>query len=424
MDTEQIELLDKNKRRILFALWVAATFLLVISVFRFVPRVNDALSGKPQYLRVLTETFARQFANQTQRQFPVIVEHDEHGTCQAVNAPSIPDPEIRGAIYMLAYSEQQHLTCITAYIVPTEPSRFSTLRTFTPAEGKNYGPILPGPLNAFAEERIVHPYAAEYLKRLHWRYKPHFPLSPKEAASLTSQSYYSGAKPPADSLSIDLDYGELRAEIGARHRKLNLALSFTLGACTLLCLLLLRKLWLLYLAFSKHCGLYEMKVTPIDFLGENIATKLSVARRGYFDRQQETQVRLREQHKLQALRYGWEQSLRAALPNLPDEQLRGRVQEYLERKPQDLEQMKALWMEVQERTTTKTSADKLNLLLESARPYCTEEEFQLGRAEAFAILRKSGFRPARAFAIKMHDQYKTRAREMEQLQASEAEVKL
>ena len=71
MDTEQIELLDKNKRRILFALWVAAAFLLVISVFRFVPRVNDALSGKPQYLRVLTETFARQFANQTQRQFPL-----------------------------------------------------------------------------------------------------------------------------------------------------------------------------------------------------------------------------------------------------------------------------------------------------------------------------------------------------------------
>jgi hypothetical protein len=95
MDTPQIELLDKSKRQILFALWLTAASLLVVSVFRFVPWVNDALSGKPQSVRVLTETFARQFANQTQMQFPVIVEQDEHGTCQAVNAPSIPDQQIR-----------------------------------------------------------------------------------------------------------------------------------------------------------------------------------------------------------------------------------------------------------------------------------------------------------------------------------------
>jgi len=78
--------------------------------------------------------------------------------------------------------------------------------------------------------------------------------------------------------------------------------------------------------------------------------------------------------------------------------------------------MKSLWVEVQEQMGLKTPADKLGSLLESAKPYCTDEEFLAGRAEAFAILNKSGFRAARTFAINMHDQYKTRAREMEELE--------
>ena len=80
--------------------------------------------------------------------------------------------------------------------------------------------------------------------------------------------------------------------------------------------------------------------------------------------------------------------------------------------------MKTLWVEVQEQAGLKTPADKLGLLLESAKPYCTDDEFRVGRAEAFAILNKSGFRVARTFAITMHDQYKTRAREMEELEDS------
>jgi len=62
MDTPQIELLDKSKRRILLALWLAAALLLVILALRFVPWINDDLSGEPQYVRVLTETFVREFA--------------------------------------------------------------------------------------------------------------------------------------------------------------------------------------------------------------------------------------------------------------------------------------------------------------------------------------------------------------------------
>jgi hypothetical protein len=92
----QIELLEKSKRRVVATLCVAAVVLLTLSALRFVPRLNDALAGKPEYIRVLTETFARQLGTQTQMQFPVIVEQDESAPCQAVNAPSLTDEEIRG----------------------------------------------------------------------------------------------------------------------------------------------------------------------------------------------------------------------------------------------------------------------------------------------------------------------------------------
>ena len=417
MDAAQVELLERNKRRTLFALCLPAIVLLVLSAWRFVPRLNDALSGKVSAVRILTESFGRQLAAQTQMQFPVIVEQDEHGTCQAVSAPSIAEEEIRGTIYLLTYSEQQNLTCITTYVVPMDASRVSTLRGFGPAEGKNYGPALLGTVKAIAEDRIVHVYAPEYLRRLHWRYTPHFPLSPSEAASLRSQSYYSGGTQPGGSVSIDFDYGELRAEIAKRHQIVNSVLSVFLIGCAAVSILLIRKLALAFRALSQYCHVYELQLTPRVFLKGNVATELEVMSLGggILSDNKQDQSRRREEEKLRDLRTGWQEGLRSALPNLTDEHLRTRVQECLEHKPQDLEQMKSLWVEVQERTGLKMPADKLNLLLESAKPYCTEEEFLAARAEAFAILNKSGFRTARTFATAMHDQFKIRAREMERI---------
>jgi len=293
VDASQIETIERSKRRILALLYVTLGGLVVFSALRFVPRLNDIAAAKPEYVRILTETFARQLSAQTQEQFPVIVEQDEHVPCQAVKALSIPDEEIRSTLYVLTYSERQHLTCITSYAVPTDTPRFPNLRGVTPATGKNYGAALLDPVKAVPLDRIAHVYAPEYLKRLHWRYKPHFPLSPSEAASLTSQSYYSGAETAGRSTSIDFDYGEVRAEVAKRHQEMNSGLSFLLIGFVALVFLLLRKLALVYRASSHYCRLYQFELTARAFLKENIATELSVARRRYFERQQQTQARLR-----------------------------------------------------------------------------------------------------------------------------------
>ena len=138
-------------------------------------------------------------------------------------------------------------------------------------------------------------YAPEYLRRLHWRYTPHFPLSPSEAASLRSQSYYSGATQPGGSVSIDFDYGELRAEIAKRHQIVNFGLSIFLIGCVAVSILLLRKLALAFRTLSQYCRVYQLQLTPRVFLKGNVATELSVARRRYFERQQQDQSRLREE---------------------------------------------------------------------------------------------------------------------------------
>jgi hypothetical protein len=279
-------------------------------------------------------------------------------------------------------------------------------------------------LKGITENRIHHIYSTEYLKRLHWRYTPHFPLSANEAAALKSQSYYSGAAQlPGGSASIEFDYGELRAEVAQRHRKVDIALTWLCVGVVALLLFLLRKLWLLYRRSAQYFRLYELKLTPGVFVKENIATELNAARRQYFERQHQAQVRLRADEKLRALTTSWQEGLRSALPNLIDESLRRRIQECLDHQHADWEEVKSLWVEVQEKTGTKTPADKLNLLIESTKPYCTEEEFATGRAEAFAILNTSGFRAARTFAITMHDQFRLRSREMEELETRSSTIR-
>jgi hypothetical protein len=302
--------------------------------------------------------------------------------------------------------------------VPAAVSRFSNVRNITPIEGKNYGPRLLESVNAVAVDRSVHVYSAEYLKRLHWRYNPHFPLSPSEAAALASRSHYSGSSQADESAHVELNYDQVRAEVAKSHERVNFALTLLLIGSAVMLLGMVCALVLVFRVSSQYCRVYHLELTFGAFLKQHLAVKASVARRQYFKQQQETQGQLREQERLRLLRVAWEENLRSVLPNLADEQLRLKIRECLGAASPDLERTKALWMGIQEQAGQKKPAEKLSLLLESVRPYCTEEEFQVCQSEAFAILAKSGFKAARKFATTMHDEFRIRAREMEELERS------
>jgi hypothetical protein len=415
LDAGQFDQVERGRRRILSVLVLILLGLGLCLAVRLLPSLNDAVSGKPEYVRFLTESFARQLAEQTRLEFPVIVEHEESGSCQAVNTPPIPDSDVQGNLYILTYSENQRFTCTTGYLIPVDASKFPNIRSITPGEGKNFGPLLLHTVKAVPYDRSGHLYAPEYLRRLHWRYTPHFPLSPSEAQQMAGRSYNSGAGKPDGTAHIEIDYQEIRAQVAKHHNDVNFRLSLLLlGGITML-LIAVTRLIALYKTASQDCRIYHLDLTPKIFLTQNVASNLIAARRRFFQEQQEGQTQQQEKEKLRLLRIGWEQSLRSALTKLNDDRLRRAIQDCLAAESPDVEQMKALWMEIQEQAGQTTPEEKLSLLLETVFPYCTEEEYQACRREAFEIFNKSGFKPARKFTINMHDQLKRRAREMEEM---------
>jgi len=86
-----------------------------------------------------------------------------------------------------------------------------------------------------------------------------------------------------------------------------------------------------------------------------------------------------------------------------------------------LEEMEALWLELQPQSRQSTPEARLNLLLDSSREHCSEEEFGRAHAEAFTILAHSGFREAREFAVKLHSDLRTRAKAMEQAEKKDVQ---
>jgi len=68
----------------------------------------------------------------------------------------------------------------------------------------------------------------------------------------------------------------------------------------------------------------------------------------------------------------------------------------------------ALFQRYQTQAGQKTQDERLSLLLESLKPLCTLEEFEGYREEAFTQLQGSGFRQAREFAVKTHEQLRER----------------
>jgi hypothetical protein len=238
---------------------------------------------------------------------------------------------------------------------------------------------------------------------------------------LGSRSYYSSPEEPDGKANIEINYAEIRDQVAEHHRNVNFRLSLMTVVCSTLLMVAFGTLIALYRTASQYWRTYHLKLTAKVFFTENLASRLAAVRQDFFQQQQRDQEQVREREKLSLLKYGWGQSLRSALTHIADDGLRARIEDCLAAQSPDLEQMKALWMEVQERTQT-TPAEKLELLLESLLPYCTEEEYQTCRAEGLEIFKKSGYKPARKFAISMHDQFKRRAREMEELEQAAQSV--
>jgi hypothetical protein len=412
-DAPQIETLQRRKQRTLVVFIATGIALLLACLLRMIPGLNDFLAGRPPYAKALTTLMAQEFSKVAQDRFPVIVlGEDEYS--DAVAPAQIADDQIAGILYVLTYSERQHFSCITTYAVPVDPSNFSNLQTLQPEAEWTAGPRIVRPMNVLPVARDLHVYAPAYLESLHWRVTPRFPISMNQASNLAGQHYESRnpVVPPDAHANINIDFDKARALVRQPHDKINFWLSRVITVLIFCALCFTLSFIEPYRKLSRQLRSYGDRLDVFDFLTQDMNQRASAARTKFHEKERERQEQELKAATEQALRQDLEEKLRYASANLQDEGLRQRIQQCLNQSP-DLDVMELLWAEAQKAAGHRTPEEKLMLLLESLKPFCTEEELSACRIEATKILAELGFRTARNYAISMHDQFKMRMRQIE-----------
>lgn len=360
---------------------------------------------------------AQEFGRVAAGRFPVLLQ-GESDRCDPVPPTKIADDEIAGIFYVFTYSEQNRFSCVTSYIVPVNSSKFAHFPTFSPQAEWATGPRIERPLPVLPIARNVHIFAAAYFESLNWRVEPHFPISEKQASTLAPQHYESRTPSiPSDTKAdIHVDFEEARALVRQEHERLNFRLSWLITLLGSLPMLAVIVLAVLYKKCAEHLAQYWEQLSVSAFILADVNHIILLARTRHLAAVQQQETRKRQQELQDVLRKDLEEKLRSMLGNLPDCDLRKKLTDCLNIQPVNVNQMQQLWAELQEILGQRSPAERLALLLESLKPYCTHEELSACHLEASGILEKAGFRAARNYVIAMHDQFRIRMRQMEEAQ--------
>jgi hypothetical protein len=307
---------------------------------------------------------------------------------------------------------------VTSYAVPINPSKFGHLATFSPTPEWATGPQIQRPLPVLPVAQNVHIFAPAYLESLNWRVTPHLPISEEQATNLAPQHYESRnpAVPSDAQADIHVDFEKARALVRRKHDKLNSRLSWLITLLGSLPVLAVIVLAALYKKCIQHLAQYGEQLSASAFLFANVNHGILRARTRHLAAVQQQEAQQRQQEIQAVLRKDMEEKLRSTLGNLQDCDLRKKITDCLNIQPLNVNQMQQLWAELQETLGQRSPAERLALLLESLKPYCTHEELSACQLEAIEILEKTGFRVARNYVIAMHDQFRIRMRQMEEAQ--------
>jgi hypothetical protein len=385
-------------------------FMLLIAVclsLRFVPALNNWLSGPAQPVRALTRALARLTAEQTGGEFPVLVLRDEDDLCNnitRVDAESLP-----GALYYVwTYSERQHLSCLTSYEAPADGFKGREAQTafVNPAQAESFGRELSEPVKVVPIDRTLKVHGQEYLHMLDWRTEVHFPLTHEVSGG---QTFYD-PRPGKETIHSEIGFADLRADVARRHNWVNAILWSVTGLFLLLFAKTRLNLRRLYRQFNRQ---YPSDDSPLAFRAfVKGDLNVIVAQRERHSREQ--RERAEQEARGRRLRAEMEGKLRYMHDTTTDESLRSRIAAILADPQTALAAMQALWEEGQQQPSHNSPQERLAVLLDSFQQYCKEEEWEECAHEAHSILEQSGFRPAREYAIEMHDRFRAREKAKEE----------
>lgn len=412
----RIETYKKQRTAALGFTLACACVLTICLGLRFIPPANDALSGKPEYMRWIADKVANRIAARYGNEAAVVVQRDEKTDCRQISDMNVSNPD--DFYYVVSYSETAHSLCFITYVnLPKGWDQASSLVLY-PSTGKNYGQKLEGPVRAVAVSQLQMVYPMAYLSLLHWRAKIDS-SSFKRVANAKFERWFNSSAQPGDSLDVEIDFPSLRTDVGRNHRIVNRVLATAIFTATFLLLFGAYKTWASYTAFRTFLSRYRRHVGFDAYLRQDLSAIASQARQEYQEQQRRALEEARAAILLKRSKGAIRARLESILSALSDEQQKHSVEECLNRG--DLEEMKALTQQLQGQAGQKTSEEKLTALLDTLKQYCSGEEFDRLCADAFQILATTGFRETRSFVVDAHDQLRARSKELEEQATVETE---
>ena len=409
----QIDAWQRRKRNCLLLILVAASLFVTGFSLRFLPAMNDVISGEPEYMRWIADRFAHSIASQYGVDAAVIAIKDEKTDCRQISDLTVPNPD--DLYYVVSYSETARTVCFLTYA--RLPDSWNQANSFIlyPKAGRNYGRGLDEPVKLVPVAHLQMIFPTAYLSLLHWRARIDR-SSFARAADSKIERWFTDSPQPVGSVDVSIDFPALRADVGSRHDFVNRALTVALFTCILAVSFGAFRVWTLYRSFRSFLAPYLGQVDLSTFLSHDLRMIGSQAREGH----QQEQKRALEQARAATLFNRSKEAIRGRLESvfnaLPDDERRLRVQDCLSRAHVD--EMKALLQELQGQAGQKTPEDKLTALLDTLKAYCTNEEFDRCCTEAFQMLTTTGFREARSFVVEAHDQLRARSKELEKQEAA------
>jgi len=382
--------------------WITSSVSIVALclILRFVPSLDDELSGSPGYMEAFAKTTAAQIASVLHNQYPVFVTKDEQLKCGSMKEKeqeNVADSD--DSLYMLTFSESSRSVCLAIYAGVSDHSTGAT--RISPTIGRNYGRPLTGPVKAVALQRNLTTLTPAYISLFHWRTK----LSPSGNIAAAKTERFPSRSADISFAEISVNLLDLRAETAKRHNVINNSLLGTILVGCLVFLYSASMLHRLYRTCQQYCHAHESDLQLREFMMRDVAAIADESQRNYSERQREMQAQAHVEHIARLERESIRHGLTAILERIGDQTIRKSIQEALENN--DLPAMQSLLDQLSvAQAAQRTPADRLTLLLESLREYCTNEQYDRCQAEAFDLLSRTGFRDARDIVVARHDEFR------------------
>jgi hypothetical protein len=400
-----------KRKRLTLGLFFAlvAGFLLCLPL-RFVPKINDALSGRPEFMRHVASHVAAALAAQQQYQVPVVLAGEEKQDCRLVpNATGFEEQ-----IYIvITYSESRHSFCMLQY-APAAGLQEAQVITLTEESGRNYGAPFLSPVKVVPVGHVFKALPDFVMSMLDWRSKL------KQSGGTIPFDSKTDASSSAASTTVGLDFNlfDIRAAVAKKHERINLILNFFLAGLLLLIFAAAGANWTIYQRYRSALLAYSCESSIREFVRLDLDSFIADAQQSFRNKQSELQAQARAEsiahRELEELR----ERLQVLSAMVGDESQRQRIEDCLDRN--SAEAMEALCDELGSHSNIRTPEDRLALLLESLKEYCDPQRFQEHRTEAQRILESNGFRAAREFVVQAHTDLKRTYRDLEERKAGNA----